>query len=159
MKKLLTLLLASVSLIVLFSFPASAKNNKDSVFRFYFTQDEKFDYDYRGRVKEDDSGTYLRYMDGTATSAKFRVYGGDKDKWYACNNRYNETKNDFAYVRKGQTGCISQYVYENRYSHYNTSTPYAFLYAYVDIVNGGVISSAEGLWSPDTLGSYPYFNR
>lgn len=68
------------------------------------------------------------------------------------------TRNGYAFVYRGQTGCISQYVYENRYTHYNTSTPYAFLASYVNIVDGGVISSAEGVWSPDTLGSFQYFN-
>ena len=159
MKKALSLLMISISLVALFSFPASAKNNQDTYFSFTFLAADKNGVNPDGREKQDASGTYLKYFEGTAGSAKFQVYGGDKKYFNGCTRTYNETKNDYAFVFKGQTGCISQYVYENRYTHYNTSMPYAFLAAYVDIVDGGVMSTAKGYWSPDTLGSFPYFNR
>ncbi len=156
-KKLLVVLLALAAMLSIFILPASAKNNHDQVFTFYFQPNSMVDQGQIGYRKEDASGTYLRYIDGNAQSCMFKVYGGSHS--YFESNCQNETKNGYAFVYRGQTGCISQYVYENRYSHYGTATPYAFLQGSVWAVDGGVISSAKGVWSPDTLGSFPYFNR
>ena len=158
MKKIISLFIVCLVFTAIFAIPASAKNNTDQVFTFTFIQSDKADFTI-GREKEDASGTYIKYTDGTAKSAKFQVYGGNYRNWAVCDKRYNETKYGYAFVYRGQEGCISQYVYENRYSHYNMAVPYAFLRGYVDIVDGGIFSTANGVWSPDTLGSYAYFNR
>lgn len=136
-----------------------ATNNTDTVYVFYFGNINSMEHVSSGRTKEDASGTYVRFLDGIATSAYFRIYGGNAPYWGSCTSKYNETKNNKAYVPRGQTGCIRQYVYENRISHYNMNIPYAYIAAYVSVFPSGyTASSANGVWSPDTVGSYQYFN-
>lgn len=70
------------------------------------------DQNQGGHRKEEASGTYLRYIDGTARSCMFKVYGGSQS--YFESNCRNGTKNGNAFVFMNQTGYISQYVYESR---------------------------------------------
>ena len=158
-KKLLAVLLALSAMLSIFSIAASAKNNTDRAYEFGFLNNQQMtDTEPVGYRKEDSSGTYLNYNGGTAQSAMYRVFGGANNR-FETGTHINETKNGYAFVYRGQVGCISQYVYEHRYTNYGTSTPYAFLQASVNVVDGGNFSYASGLWSPDTLGSFPYFNR
>lgn len=154
-KKFIATFLAIISIFSLISIQAFAKNNEDRAFAFTFYSNGKMDYYTTGLRKEDDSGTYLKYNSGTATSAYFRVFGSSTSTFLGA-YMYNETKGDKAFVWRGQEGCIRQYVYENRNARYN-GTPYAFLQGTVDVVSDSS-STATGVWSPDTLGSYTYFN-
>ncbi len=156
-KKVISVLCLAALLLSVLCIPAFAKNNHDEDFIFVFQPGDQTDYTYMGYPKEDDSGTYLSYTHGNAQSCRFSVYGGDQEYQYMCSVWRNETKGGSTLVFRGETGCIRQYVFENR-ALYNRLIPYAYLHGAVEVVDGGVLSIASGVWSPDTLGTYPYFN-
>lgn len=145
MKKLLSSLLAVVITIII-AVPASA-SNIDSSFKFGFGTGGGPSLDqYSSRPKENDSSTYVYYMDG-ASAYKFSVYGTMvygiiERKGNSYPDAYDMTKGYYNVptVRVGQRGFIRQLVYEFGY-------PYAVLGAW----GTGIYSTSNGRWSPDSV--------
>lgn len=156
-KKVISVLCLAALLLSMLCIPVFANNHTDRDFTFIFYPSAKSMFTLNGYEKKDDSGTYLSYTDGNAQSCRFSVYGGNEDSQFMCTIFRNETKNDHVFIARGSTGLIRQYVYENR-AVYNRYYPYTYLKGFVEVVDGGIISSAEGKWSPDSVGSLPYFN-
>ncbi|MDD4540857.1 MAG: hypothetical protein PHR78_01635 [Eubacteriales bacterium] len=114
-------------------------SSQDSVFVFerkrvgyiYFTEE---------RNKDDATGTYVYYVEASG-----QPYGSYFSVW---SQGVNETTNDSGIIYKGQQRKISQYVYEKGKR----------------VCNLGIsprihdIGRVHGLWSPDSVGSYPYCN-
>lgn len=126
----------------------ASANSADTSFNFKLPGTGKYTVYNSGRLKENDTSTYVYYTNGPTTRTLFSVHGG----YYTTFGSYNELKNctigDSAEIPVNSQRLIKQYVYEWGYS-------YAFLggcnntYPYQNI---------SGLWSPDSVGWYPSAN-
>lgn len=145
LKKTAVFLAAAMMAVTSFAFPASANNHGDTRWEFHFFTGNPEDINTLPRDKNDASGSYVdfRYCDyDQLVDFKVigRLYNGN---WEDC------TKNKgVATVSPGQKRRIRQYVYEWGY-------PQCFLSG--DKQEDGQ-GSANGFWSPDSVGSDPYAN-
>ncbi len=129
---------ASVLMLASSALPASAANIEDEEWKYSISYNQ-MSYTTELRAKENASGTYVYYQGGTPTSLSCDVlnaYGKSMCRKIGSIKRYNK-------------GLIAQYVYEEGYhsASLKVTAPSSTTY-------GG----AEGVWSPDSVGSYPYIN-
>ena len=140
-KRLLALGAAALMLSSVFAMPASAANYGNTSWNFNVDHLNK-PYITETRSKEDSSGTYVYYKEGTVTGVVCDVITVDGKSM--CDGRLGT-------VHKGDERLIAQYVYERGYRECKLKLKGDRAY------DGG--GGAGGQWSPDSVGSYPYANR
>lgn len=117
--------------------------NPDAYYLTSSAVNTNFEYNPYGlRQKKDATATYVYNKEGA--SFMFKVYG------YSHSNGGYEYKGDTRQAGRidvGQRRFLRQWVYENGHA-------YCALYS-ASIYN---YSESSGLWSPDSIGSYPYAN-
>lgn len=144
MKRYAALFFTMVLMVSVFALPASAKNNEDVPFIFNFSWTQSTGNTVEGK-KEDDSGTYIKASQIPKDGFQVFVDGKRSDgTWIDCTSYAYGTA--FLTVT-GAGRLVRQFVYENGYR-------YARLGGY----KTGADKGATGVWSPDSLGSYPYLN-
>ena len=129
---------ASVLMLASSALPASAVNYKDTTWNYDISYNQ-MSYTTEPRAKQDTSGTYVFYEGGTPASLRCDVLNASGTSM--CRK--------IGSIGLGKKGLIAQYVYENGYrsARLKVTAPSSTTY-------GG----AEGVWSPDSVGSYPYIN-
>lgn len=102
------------------------------------------------RKKLDSTATYVHCISGPSTGVYFTVWGGIEISTNYSVPVANCTRYGQALIYPGQQRFIAQYVYENdyEYAHLGLLTRYAT----------DVGTTVTGVWSPDSVGSYPYAN-
>lgn len=116
--------------------PASAANTGDSLWQYEISYN-RMSYTTGARDKQDDSATYVFYENGTPSSLACDVLNSENQSM--CKK--------IGSIKKGQEGFIAQYVYEKGYRK-----------AKLKVTSSTTYGGAGGLWSPDSVGSYPYIN-
>ncbi len=151
MKKIISVVLCLLSIATLFIIPVSANNHTDTNFSFNLPATYKYIVNLNGRIKQDATGSYI-LSDSTNVSegALFSIHGYNSQYPSSASQVTNCTKNTSARIWPGQARRIRQYVYEWGYT-------YAFIGGSA-ITNAGVGHELTGVWSPDSVGSYPYCN-
>lgn len=140
-KQLVSILLACSVLIGVFTLVGTEvrANNLDTEFKF---ENRALGYIYftAPRQKDNASAVYVYYQ-----SAINQPHGTFFSAW---SGGINYTDNDSGIIRVGQQRKISQRIYENGKRTCNLAiSPRNF--------NATLV---QGLWSPDTVGDYPYCN-
>lgn len=139
-KRLLALGAAAMMLISAVSLPVYATpitNYKDTDWSFSITPNNT--YGVTGlRDKVDASGTYVFYKEGVVPAVTCDVLNPAGVS--QCTKR--------GVLNKGQKGLIAQYVYENGYDECKLETS----------ASASGYGGANGKWSPDSIGYYPYIN-
>lgn len=150
-KRLASLMLATV-IVMSFGFSVSANNNSDTYYTYQLPAYTSYVVFAPGRLKMDTSSTYVNFY-ATDSSAmitygvQYSVHGGSSSSTYV--------KNCTSYVSScliypGSKRLIHQNVHELGYT-------YAFLG--LSAPNAQVQgASPNGLWSPDSTGTYLYAN-
>ena len=128
---------ASVLMLASSALPASAlESYQDTPWDFNLSYNQT-SYTTGPRDKKDTSGTYVYYEGGTPASLACDVLNG-----------YGQSMcRKIGSIKLGKKGLIAQYVYEEGHRT-------AKLKLFTSTTYGG----AEGQWSPDSVGSYPYIN-
>lgn len=138
-KRLLSLAAAAVMMSGILAMPASAANIQDTAWGFAVTS---INTEYRTplREKTNASGVYVFYKTGTESTLWCDVLNSENQ---------SETRGKIGYVPKGQPRLVMQWVYEDGFR-----TAKLELGPTQAQGQGGV----SGVWSPDSVGSYPYCN-
>ena len=158
-KRLLSLVLAVMVLLSVYTFSVSA-SNVDSNFEIHIPNSSVVaNSTYAARVKDNSSSAYVNYKTRVGGSAASGPYQFEVQIWgsYSSNGPFTDcssyTINGIArtkaVVTRGTVGLVRQDVYE-RYGAYS----YAQIYG-KRISESGI---ALGCWSPDSVGSYSYYN-
>ena len=147
-KRLVALMLLVVTIFSAVSVSASASNWQDSYF-YNFTLRSYQRY-LNPRAKQDTSPCYVKLTKATHNQTTFISANGCYSSTSAT--RYNCTRdgngNPVAHVSilPYQGYLVRSMIYEYKY-------PYATLGFSTPIVGGNEVT---GVWSPDSVGSYPY---
>lgn len=142
-KKLLAIFGVLILTLSFVMVPVSANNHKDEGFIFYL--DGVSASVTKMREKQDASSTYVAVDYTPSGGAKFSVLGVKLGNHGSTS--VNCTKNNYVILYGGQTRLVRQYVYERGYT-------LCELFGDVAKLKG----KTYGLWSPDSVGSYPYAN-
>lgn len=152
-KKRLAALVLAIATVMSLGFSVSANNNTDTYYVYYgLPSYTNYVVLTPGRVKMDTSSTYVYFYSTdnyylNTYGVQYSVHGG----WSSSTCIENCTSYvDSCVIRPSQKRLIHQNVYEWGYD-------YAFLglSAPNSLVEG---TSPDGLWSPDSTGTYPYAN-
>lgn len=128
---------ASVLMLASSALPASAlESYKDTEWEFDISYNQT-SYTTPKRPKTNTSGTYVYYESGTPASLRCDV----------LNESGKSMCRKIGSIKLGKKGLIAQYVYENGYR-----------WAKLKVTSSTTYGGAGGLWSPDSVGSYPYIN-
>lgn len=138
-KRLVAALSAVLCLASFAGLSASAAETKDKVYKFNYIE-KGWVYFTETRPKTNTTGTYVSYLTGN-TQPKGTYYS----VWSAGEN---DTRNGAGIIYPGQKRKLAQFVYEKgKRDCYLGVSP-----------NGYNSSEISGVWSPDSVGSYPYAN-
>ncbi|MBM7542278.1 hypothetical protein [Amphibacillus cookii] len=143
-KKLGVIILSAIMFLTIIPTPIFAANVKDTSFSFNI-QSNANRYT-RSRAKQNSSSTYVHVKQVPAVYIRTNVQGFRPTSGTGSNYWANETIGGQISLRKGQW-LIKQLVYEN-------GGRSARLQFKKHSTNGTV----SGVWSPDSVGSYPYAN-
>lgn len=127
---------------VLFSTPVLAKNAGDTEYSFYLGMSAEY---IKPRLKQDASSTYI-YCQPANIPGSFvlvAVMGSDSTSDYGTNVTAKVANARY----EGGQRFIKQYVYERGYT-----------YARLRFNRGDASGDIKGVWSPDSVGSYPSLN-
>lgn len=138
LKRLLALGAAVLMSVSALTVPASASNYKDTYWSFSVDADGR-PHRTELREKTDASGVYVYYKAGTMNGVICDVLNSNNDSM--CLKQ--------GVIYKGQERKVAQYVYENGYRWCKLELRSDKLY----LGAGG-----SGVWSPDSVGYYPYVN-
>lgn len=127
---------ASALMLASSALPASAVNYNDTPWKYDISYNQ-MSYTTKSRSKQDTSGTYVFYEGGTPASLRCDV----------LNQSGKSMCRKIGSISLGKKGLIAQYVYENGYR-----------WAKLKVTSSTTYGGAEGEWSPDSVGSYPYIN-
>lgn len=158
-KRFLAILLVVMTLMSICTFSVSA-SNVDSNFEIHIPNSNVVaSSTYAARVKDNSSSAYVNYKTRVGGSAASGPYQFEVQIWgsYTSSGSFTDcssyTINGIArtkaIVTRGTVGLVRQDVYE-RYGAYS----YAQIYG-KRISESGI---ALGCWSPDSIGSYSYYN-
>ena len=148
-KRLVALMLLVVTIFSVVSVSASASNWQDTDF-YNFTLRSYQRY-LNPRAKEDTTPCYVKITAAAHNQTTFISANGCYSSSSSA-TRYNCTRNGNGYsvahvsILPYQGYLVRSMIYENKY-------PYASLGFSTPIVGGNEVS---GVWSPDSVGSYPY---
>lgn len=138
LKRLLALGAAALMSVSALTVPASASNYKDTYWSFSVDASRQ-PHRTELREKTDATGVYVYYKAGTMDGVVCDVLNSENDSM--CQNT--------GIVYKGKERLVAQYVYEN-----------GFRWCKLELTSDKIYSGAggSGVWSPDSVGSYPYCN-
>lgn len=138
LKRMLALGAAALMSVSALTVPASASNYKDTYWSFSVDANKR-PHRTELREKTDASGVYVYYKSGTMDGVACDVLNSENDSM--CKK--------YGIVYKGQKRRVAQYVYEN-----------GFRWCKLELTSDKIYSGAggSGVWSPDSVGSYPYCN-
>lgn len=148
-KRLVALMLLVVTIFSAVSVSASASNWQDSYF-YNFTLRSYQRY-LNPRAKEDASPCYVKITQATHNQATFVTANGCYSSSSSA-TRYNCTRNGNGNL-VSRVAIYAKHDYLIRSTIYESKYPYASLGFSTSLVGGNEIS---GVWSPDSVGSYPY---
>ncbi len=128
---------ASVLMLAGSALPASAANITDTVWNFDLAYNHT-SHTTALREKTDDSSTYVYYKNGTPSSLSCIVLNSENQPMWHKNGP----------AVRGEPGLLYQTVYEQGYR-----------FAKLKLSSSETYGGAGGVWSPDSVGSYPVLNR
>lgn len=148
-KRLVALMLLVVTIFSVVSVSASASNWLDSNFHDFTLWSSQ--HYLNPRAKEDTSPCYVKITQATHNQITFVTangcYSGSSSATrYNCTRDGNGNPVTRVSILPYQGYLVRSMIYENKY-------PYASLGFFTPIVGGNKVS---GVWSPDSVGSYPY---
>ena len=127
---------ASALMLASSALPASAANITDTKWSFELSYNST-SHVTPAREKTNTSGTYVYYQGGTPDTLQCDVLNSENQSM--CRKT--------GPIDVGKKGLIAQYVYEE-----------GFRWAKLKLFTSETQGGAEGVWSPDSVGSYPYIN-
>jgi len=150
-KRLASLMLTTV-ILMSFGFPVSANNNTDTYYTYTLPAPAYYVVITPGGLKTDTSSTYVYFYSTNDTALKnygvrYSVFGGA--------NINVAVENCTSYV----SSCII-YPATKRLIHQNVHE-LGYTYAFLGLCapnSQGQGTTPDGLWSPDSTGTYPYAN-
>ncbi len=143
-----------ILLVMSVGFPVSANNHSDTSFEFSLPDWQYVTIYTPGRYKSDTSSSYVYFYDTTdywlqAYGVHFSIWGGESSQTW-IENCTSPGGYGAPIIYPDQKRLIRQNVCEWGYD-------YAFIAASAP-TPGAAGACPAGLWSPDSVGSYPYAN-
>ena len=123
-------------------------NSSDTAFGFTLPGSGSYTVYNAGRLKENDTSSYIYYTDGPGYRTLFSVHGYGYSTFNSINDVTNCTIGGSAEIPVNAQRLLKQYVYE-----------WGFRYAFLGGCNNTYPKQyIAGVWSPDSVGWYPSAN-
>lgn len=136
LKKVSTMLLIMAVFLSVSSVGAFAANNKDTGYSFTVGNGRLSRTEYREKTNK--TSVYVKSMSGPYITYFYVL---------APNGSIQNSGKGVAPIKPGQTRCIYNHVYENGWRSCALAA-----------INNPYSGQSTGVWSPDTVGSYPHAN-